>query len=282
MNGNTRDNKRKGLIMYKTVVGDYTSVDDAKQMVDYMLARGIPKDSISIIANRSAAAILRDTGVLVALDFDYVDDVSDETLWQRIKSFFGVGAEKEHDIDVSRYADSIRAGNVLVLVDESLVPTRLAGIWKTRTTGQPQMKHAEAPRRDTFADTASIRLEEERMQVDKRPVQTGEVVVHKRIVEETETVDVPVRHEEVVIERVHMNDQPDTNPRFEDETITIPVMEEKVEVTKRPVITDEIKIHKQNVEKTEPVTTTLRKEKLDVDRSGKAVLTGERSRSNRV
>ena len=259
--------------MYKTVVGDYTHVSEAKGMVDYMLSKGFPKDSISVIANRNSADAFRNAGVMVALDFDYIDDVPDETLWQRIKSFFG--SEKEHDIDVSKYANSIRAGHVLVLVDESLVPARLAGAWKTRTAAPPTMKHVEAACATT-PDTASIRLEEERMHVDKHPIQTGEVKVRKRVVEETETIDVPVRHEEVVIERVNLKDQVDDHPNFQDETITIPVMQEQVEVTKRPVVTGEVKIHKQGYEETEAVSATLKKEKLDVDKSGKAVITGEK------
>lgn len=259
--------------MYKTVVGDYLLVDDAKEMVGYMLSRGYPKSSISIIANRMAAEEFRNDGVLVESGFDYIDDVPDETLWQRIKGFFG--AEKEHDIDVDRYADSIRTGHVLVLLDESLVPARLEGAWKEHAAGRPVMKHAGTSCA-TATDTASIRLEEERMHVAKHPVQTGEVTVHKRVVEETETIDVPVRHEEVVIERVHMKDRPDEHPDFQDETITIPVMEEKVEVTKTPVVTDEIRVHTQGYEETEAVSATLKKEKLDVEKSGKAVLTGEK------
>lgn len=265
--------------MYKTIVGDYVSVEDAERMVNYMLSKGLPKNSISVIANRHDADILRDTGVQVALDFDYIDDVSDETLWQRIKSFFGFTGEKAHDIDVSTYADSIRAGHVLVLVDESIVPARLAGVWKkapgAKGADQPVMKHAGASYTSAGSDDAIIRLEEERMQVDKHPEQVGEVVVRKRIVEEKETVNVPVRHEEVVIERVHMNDQPDENPIFKDETITIPVMQEKVDVTKRAVMTDEIKVHKKAVEETEAVSSTLRKEKLDVEKSGQTMLSGE-------
>lgn len=260
--------------MKKIVVGNYITVIEAKNRVNELLAKGFPADSLSVIADRDAAEILSNTGIKVERAFDYVTDIPDETLWEKIKSFLGFGADKENEINIAEYANSIRAGHQLVLVDEERVPTRLKGAWNvaqattTATAARPVARSAAPP----ATENGTIRLEEERMNVDKRAVQSGEAIVRKRVVTENETVQVPVKHEEVIIERMPVADRPDTNPDFKDETITIPVMEEKVEVTKRPVVTEEIKIRKRDIEDTESVSATLRKEKLDVEKSGKAVI----------
>ena len=47
----------------------------------------------------------------------------------------------------------------------------------------------------------SIDLVEEQLRTRTRPVQTGEVTIRKEVVTETRTIDVPVRREELVIER---------------------------------------------------------------------------------
>lgn len=46
-----------------------------------------------------------------------------------------------------------------------------------------------------------IERREERLTVDKETEQIGSVRVGKRVVEETQSVDVPVKREELVIER---------------------------------------------------------------------------------
>lgn len=65
----------------------------------------------------------------------------------------------------------------------------------------------------------------------------------KKTVHDTETIEVPVEREEVVIERraVHDGEVDITDTTFDDETesITIPVHEEKVVVDKDTVVTEE-------------------------------------------
>lgn len=119
-------------------------------------------------------------------------------------------------------------------------------------------------------DSATMRLREEELDVSKHRVQTGEVTLHKDIVEETQTVDVPVTHEEVVVERRAVSATPSDEPVGEEETITIPVSEERVDVDKRTIVTGEVSLQKRAVEETEHVTETVRKERADVDVDGDA------------
>lgn len=252
--------------MAKTVVGNYSNAIDARNKVNNLIEEGYPLNSISVIANRSMASELDDTGVTIERDFDYVDGVTDETLWERIKSFFGRNNDRLHDANLVEYRDSILNGDVLVLVDDYLLPTDVETVDNTYVDTNYQAAHA------AIDDDETLRLRQERLQVDKEKVQSGEVVLHKRVVEETKTVDVPVYHEELVIERRAINDESTDDDRFDEETITVPLMEEQVEVTKRPVITEEVKVHKRGVEDTQKVSATTRREELEVERDGKVTV----------
>jgi uncharacterized protein (TIGR02271 family) len=45
-------------------------------------------------------------------------------------------------------------------------------------------------------------------------------------------------------------------------------MEEEVEVRKRPVVREEVRIHKESREEQRPVHASVRREEVDIDRDG--------------
>lgn len=113
-----------------------------------------------------------------------------------------------------------------------------------------------------------MRLHEERLHVDKEQVKTGEVNIGKHVVEEERTVDVPVEHEEVYVERrpVDENATDASDKGFnENDNINIPVSEERVNVSKNDVVSEEIVVGKRTVEDTETVHDTVRREEADID-----------------
>lgn len=119
-----------------------------------------------------------------------------------------------------------------------------------------------------------LRLREEQLDVSKNKVQTGEVNVRKEIIEEQKTINVPVTHEEIVIERRAVNNDSTAEPIGADETIRIPVSEEQVEVHKNTVVTGEVEIQKREVQGTEQVQDTVRREEARVDKSGEVKVDG--------
>ncbi|HWI60552.1 MAG TPA: YsnF/AvaK domain-containing protein [Symbiobacteriaceae bacterium] len=121
---------------------------------------------------------------------------------------------------------------------------------------------------DELEDSATMRLREEELDVSKHSVRTGEVALHKDIVEETQTVNVPVTHEEVVVERRAVNAAPSDEPIGEEETIRVPVSEERVDVDKHTIVTGEVGLHKRAVQETAQVTETVRKERARVEVDG--------------
>ena len=131
--------------------------------------------------------------------------------------------------------------------------------------------HAREAVKDAFDRT--IQLREERLNVDKTAVKTGEVRVGKRVVTEHKTIDVPVEREEVVIERRPASGKAARGDMV-DEEIVVPVKEERVSVTKHPVVTEEVSVGKRKVQDTKHVAETVRKEELDVDEEGDVKVKG--------
>lgn len=122
----------------------------------------------------------------------------------------------------------------------------------------------------------TMKVHEERLSVDKQQVHKGEVTVDKNVVEDRKKVDIPVEHEEITIERRPVSGELEqtgeedfhTAKSFDDETIHVPVTEEKIEVTKKPVVTEEIVINKKRVTDTEHIDETVKREEVDVNREG--------------
>ncbi|MCM3756282.1 YsnF/AvaK domain-containing protein [Sporosarcina aquimarina] len=168
----------------------------------------------------------------------------------------GLAAEREHGSLHGNYAHTADAQQKTVNTD------------RARGEGEFNRSIEEVPEK--------MQVHEERLSVDKQQVQKGEVTVDKNVVEDRKKVDIPVEHEEITIERRPVNgvfSQPveedfrATNA-FDEETIRVPVTEEKVEVTKKPVVTEEIVINKKRVTDTEHVDETVKREEVDVNREG--------------
>ena len=122
---------------------------------------------------------------------------------------------------------------------------------------------------DEFHKPRSLKLREEQLNVSKQREQTGEVNLRKEIVTEQKNINVPVTHEEVVVERRAVTGgQVDNTPIGEGETIRVPVSEEQVNVTKNTVGTGEVSVGKRNVQETQQVNDTVKREEARLDRQG--------------
>lgn len=122
-----------------------------------------------------------------------------------------------------------------------------------------------------FYQPRSLKLREEQLNVGKERVQTGEVELRKDVVTEQQTINVPVTHEEVYIERRAVTDgQVDSSPIGEEETISVPVSEEQVNVSKNTVVTGEVAIGKRAVTENQQVSDTVKHEEVRVEREGNA------------
>jgi uncharacterized protein (TIGR02271 family) len=133
-----------------------------------------------------------------------------------------------------------------------------------------RFENHEGDRKETMDDDAKLLLRKEELDIDKFKVQKGEVEFGKEIIEEPKTVEVPVIREEVVIERRDLDNEASDSPITDEETIRIPVSEERIDVDKHTVVTGEISAHKREIEDTKHVDEILKREKGFVNKTGDA------------
>jgi len=117
-------------------------------------------------------------------------------------------------------------------------------------------------------DAAVVRAEEELL-VDARTEVVGGVRAHKRV--ESEPVDELVSREveEADVERAGPNEndsgEVETLP---DGSVSIPVLEEELVVSKRLVVRERIVIRKRTVTEDQRIRAELRKERVDLETVG--------------
>jgi uncharacterized protein (TIGR02271 family) len=133
----------------------------------------------------------------------------------------------------------------------------------TASTTSRTQGHTETSERDR------MQLREERLDVDKREVETGEVRLRKDVVEEQKNIDVPVTRDEVYVERHPVSgDRPASGRIGEGETLAVPVHEEVVDVNKETVVREEVEVGKREVEGTQRVSDTVRREEAHLETEG--------------
>jgi uncharacterized protein (TIGR02271 family) len=114
-------------------------------------------------------------------------------------------------------------------------------------------------------DNLQFQLREEKLDIDKKKVKTGKVTIHKEVLREEKSVIVPVIREELVIEKEVLDEGGSNKIRSFIETIRIPISEERIEVTKHPVILEEVEIYKRQFQETKHIEETLKKEKIHLE-----------------
>lgn len=114
----------------------------------------------------------------------------------------------------------------------------------------------------------AIPVIEEVARIHKEVVETGKVVVRKTVQSETQTVNVPTKHEHVSVEHVPVNRYVDVPPpvRHEGDTMIVPVFREEVVVTTRILLVEEVHIRKQVVTTNTAHQVELRREAISAER----------------
>lgn len=125
---------------------------------------------------------------------------------------------------------------------------------------------ADADRRDV-ADNGEIVRSEEQLNVSKDRVETGEVRLRKYVVNETETVEVPVEREEVRVVREPITDADRANydGNIGEQEASVTLSEDRVNVSKESVPVEKVSLEKDTVRDTERVSEDVRKERFETD-----------------
>jgi uncharacterized protein (TIGR02271 family) len=110
------------------------------------------------------------------------------------------------------------------------------------------------------ADPGHIQLFGEVLRVRKEKVDSGEVHVRKESVTRMETVQVPVTREHLVVERSDENGH-----TAAENSIRVPLSEERIHIDKDTVLREEYKVGKRDVTQNESVTDRVRRERLLIE-----------------
>lgn len=276
-----------------TVIGSYSTREEALSVIEQLRDEGYDRDDIIIYTTKDAAqnfGFSGLSGIDVETNVDEVEGTHEErSLWERIKDTFTSNTYEEdsytekaddsvNDDPLYSYKEDIAAGKIVITVKDYKAPNE-AVVENDRTQSMPD------PTDTLNTDNENIQLKEEQLDVNTHDVTTGEVDIHKHVVNDTKKVEVPVKREEIVIERKPVNAEASDNisdDSLEDETITIPLKEEQIDVNKHTVVREEVGIHKKEHEDMKQVTEEVSREELDIDTKGDVRVedTDENTRKN--
>ncbi|TMF51111.1 MAG: YsnF/AvaK domain-containing protein [Chloroflexi bacterium] len=232
-----------------TVVGLFQSEMEAQQAMNDLQQSGFSNDQIRYSVHRGGTGI-RDQLMGLGLTEQEASYYNQEFEAGRTVVFVNGPGQQQEAFDILR-----RNGGY----DASTGVTQTSGTANQSTDTDPEQR---------------MQLREEQLRVGKQAVQTGQVGLRKEMVSEQQTVDVPVTHEEVVIERRPGSGQPSDTPIGEEETYRVPVREEQVSVQKQPVVREEIALGKRQVQDTQQVSETVRREEARIERKGDVNILG--------
>ena len=267
------------------VKGSYNTVDEALEAAKRLQSEGYSSKDITLISNVTTRdSYLNNSGINVKTPENYDDDkgLKDESLWDKIVNAFTVEDEYDryprggHEDPLVNYRSDIDAGKVLLVVEDDR-----DNVQDATYTRDGVVDESAYNRNENYDDNRTIELSEEKLDVNTNEVQTGEVNVSKNVVEERESVDVPVEHEEVVIERHAVDGERESSHHdFKNEEFSIPVSEEQINVDKKSVVTEEVSIGKERVTEDKHVEETVRREELDIENTGDVNVNNFRNRED--
>lgn len=125
-------------------------------------------------------------------------------------------------------------------------------------------------KRNQSTEKVVIPVIHEKIQIDKKTIETGRVLVSKTVTEQEEFINIPITNEETEVERIPLNQYIDNAPpavRYEGETMIIPILHEVMVTEKRLLLVEEVRITKRKVEKFETQKVVLRTEHINIQRT---------------
>lgn len=172
------------------------------------------------------------------------------------------------------FNDRLTDGSVLITVH--VAPERDAEVRRVLAESEADLG-TEAARTATSSGTTGraeetaggerhIQLLGDRLRVTKDKVARGDVTLRKEVVTEPQRIEVPVTHEQVVIEHHTASGVTPKGDVGNTQEVRIPLSEERVRVEKVPEVREEVTARTKPIEETKQVTDTTRREELRVEK----------------
>ena len=176
-----------------------------------------------------------------------------------------------YDADRIKHAPSYDPGADISDADEREIHSYYGIPSRTQTQTQPTRQTGTSRRGASEREEATVSLSEEQLKIGKRQVEAGGVRLRKIV--RTEVVNQPVelQREDVVVERVPARgDAQARGKSFEQEEIYIPLRREEAVVQKEAHVREEVRVRKRSETQRQTVQEKVRKEDVEIDRSGEA------------
>ena len=119
-------------------------------------------------------------------------------------------------------------------------------------------------------ETITIPVINQELLVSSKTVETGRVLISKKVFEEESVINSMIRSEEVIVEKKEINQYVDVAPeavRQEGNVTIISVVKEVLVIEKRLLLVEELHITKHKKEEPFVISETVRKEEIHVLRS---------------
>lgn len=260
------------------VVAFFSRREDAYRALSDLKQAGINSDQIGLAVGHEGES---STGTTSTREYD-------SSFWQKVKDFFSGEDHHEHtdfgdvanpmgwtDDRYEYYQRGINSGGAVVTVTGDRIQE--ARTILQRDGGDLRESGFETSSSGAGMGTGStdsategerrIQLRGEMLRTYKERVQRGEVRLRKEVVTQNQTVQVPVTREELVIERSPGSGRA-SGEIGSDEEIRVPLSEERVRVEKQPVVNEEVRVGKRQVQSNKEVSDNVRHEELRVEKKG--------------
>ena len=127
----------------------------------------------------------------------------------------------------------------------------------------------ERDRMDSDEDVPRIAPVEERLEVGTREIERGRVQIRTKVDTREELVETALRQDDVLVGRVPIDRPVETAPviREEDGVLIVPIMEERLVVTKQLVLKEELRIRTRTRVEAVRQPVLLRSERAELTRT---------------
>lgn len=133
---------------------------------------------------------------------------------------------------------------------------------------EPHTERRELLGRDLGREELRIPLASEELEVVKRENPKVAARIHKRVVTEIRELKVPIRREELVIEKVPISaaQVEGGQVEFKEDRFVIPLVEEEIEIRKHLRVSEQVVIRKQSTTEERHLREPVRREVVEVER----------------
>lgn len=277
---------------HSTVVGYFSSEQNAEDALRALHAAGFSHDQIGVAGRAASEAELKENrpGFWQRIRNQFRGSTAERNTTQLSPELSGSENPNFFNYEASDFRSSLGAlsipeersryfsdqlaregEGVLITVDAGSRRSDAEVILETNGADLGQEMSAwssgETSGRMMAPENQRIELYGEVLRVHRDRVQRGEVRLRKETITETQSLNVPVTREELVIERTPVEGER-TAPGAEigkESEIRIPLSEERISVEKEPVVREEVRAGKREVTDVESHDEQVRHEELKIE-----------------